>query len=60
MDPARGGLIQRTVSLAERFGEERALREPATLLEAIARVIVKEVMEAPPPSPSSARGEGIR
>jgi glycerate kinase len=48
MDPVRGGQIQRSVSLAERFGEERALRKPAALLEAIARVIVKEVMEAPP------------
>lgn len=39
-DPSRGGFLQRYVSLSERFGETRALREPTVLIQEVAREIV--------------------
>ncbi len=46
-DPAENGLLQRAIGLAERFGHERAVREPATLLEAVARMVVAREMQVP-------------
>jgi glycerate 2-kinase len=40
IDPSKGGALHRYVSLTERFGLNRALRETATLVELVAREMV--------------------
>ena len=39
-DSSRGGFLERYVSLAERFGEDRALLEAEALIEQLAREVV--------------------
>ena len=40
VDPALGGALASYVSLSERFGRERALCEPAQLIEEVAAEVV--------------------
>jgi glycerate kinase len=42
IDPARGGFLHRFVSLSERYGEERAMRETESAITEAAREIVAE------------------
>jgi glycerate kinase len=42
VDEAKGGFLQRYVSLADEFGEERAAREPSACIEEVAERIVRE------------------
>ncbi len=44
-DSRRGGWLDGSISLAERFGEERALRETAALIEAAAAEVVHHALK---------------